>query len=80
MIKSVGDPYDPDRVYYNGSVINSSSVTTQQEADPQIDYMDQRQNPIIQRAANYEISVENFTLHGPQKNLPLFIPQIKILF
>ena len=77
MIKSVGDPYDPDRVYYNGSVINSSSITTQQEADPQIDYMDQRQNPIIQRAANYEISVENFTLHGPQKNLPLFIPQIK---
>ena len=77
MIKSVGDPYDPDRVYYTGSVINSSSVTTQQEADPQIDYMDQRQNPIIQRAANYEVSVENFALHGPQKNLPLFIPQIK---
>ena len=76
LIKSVGDSYDPDRVYYNGSIINSSSITTQQESDPYIDYMDQRQNPIIQRAANYEISVENFALHGPQKNLPLFIPQI----
>jgi hypothetical protein len=76
-IKYIGDASNPERVYYTGSIINNSTITTQQEEDPQIDFKDQRQNAIIPHAADYELSVENFALHGPQKNLPLFIPQIK---
>jgi len=76
-IKYIGDASNPERVYYTGSIINNSTITTQQEEDPQIDFKDQRQNAIIPHAVDYELSVENFALHGPQKNLPLFIPQIK---
>lgn len=76
-ISNMGDPKDPDRVYYNGSVINNSLITSQQEEDPEIDYEDQRQAPIIRDCSAYEIAVENFALNGCQKSLPLFIPQIK---
>lgn len=66
----------PDRIYYNGTVINNSTVTTQQYDDPEVEFQDQRQTAVVPDASNYQVSVENFTLNGCQKTLPLFIPQI----
>ena len=66
----------PNRIYYNGTVINNSIVTTQQYDDPEVEFQDQRQTSLVPDASNYEVSVQNFTLNGCQKTLPLFIPQI----
>ena len=71
-----GSKADPDRVYYNATIINNSLVTTQSEADPEIEFEDQRQTALINDASKYEVSVQSFSLDGCQKNLPLFIPQM----
>lgn len=71
-----GSRADPDRVYYNATIINNSLVTTQSEADPEIEFEDQRQTALINDASKYEVSVQSFSLDGCQKNLPLFIPQM----
>jgi hypothetical protein len=73
-----GSRADPDRVYYNATVINNSLVTTQSQADPEIDFEDQRQTAIISDASMYEVSVQSFSLDGCQKNFPLFIPQMAV--
>ena len=67
----------PDRIYYNGTVINNSTSTTQEHEDPDVFFEDQRQTPLVPDASNYELSVQNFILNGCQKNLPLFIPQMQ---
>ena len=66
----------PDRIYYNATVVNNTLSTIQQNDDPAIVFQDQRQNPLVPDASNYELSVQNFTLNGAPKTLPLFIPQI----
>jgi hypothetical protein len=71
-----GSRADPDRVYYNATIINNSLITTQSEADPEIEFEDQRQTALINDSSKYEVSVQSFSLDGCQKNLPLFIPQM----
>ena len=66
----------PDRIYYNATVVNNTLSTIQQNDDPTIVFQDQRQNPLVPDASGYEMSVQNFTLNGAPKTLPLFIPQI----
>ena len=66
----------PDRIYYNGTVINNNFSTVKQEDDPPLRFQDQRQNPLVPDASNYEVAVQNFSLNGCSKSLPLFIPQI----
>ena len=68
---------DPDFLYYNAQIINNSTATTQKTYDPDIQYQDTRSVPILQDKSKYAISVENFTLNGVGKNLPIFIPQIR---
>jgi hypothetical protein len=75
-IKIEGRQATPDRVYYNGTIINNSKDTTIQADDPEIRFQDTRQVPIIADASNYEVSVENFSLNGATKNFPLLIPII----
>jgi hypothetical protein len=66
----------PDRVYYNGTVINNTLTSTKQSDDPNITFQDQRQTPLVNDAHNYEVAVQNFSLNGCTKTLPLLIPQI----
>ena len=66
----------PDRIYYNATVVNNTFSTIQQNDDPTVVFQDQRQNPLVPDASSYEVSVQNFTLNGAPKTLPLFIPQI----
>lgn len=73
-----GASADAEYVYYNATVINNTVKTDQQADDPNLYFQDTRQNPIIKDTAKYVVSVDNFTINGGQKNLPVFIPQIVV--
>jgi len=75
-IEIEGKKAAPDRIYYNATVINNTFSTIQQNDDPVTVFQDIRQNPIVPDSSNYELSVQNFSLNGAPKTLPLFIPQI----
>lgn len=75
-IKIEGKQATPDRVYYNGTIINNSTDVDIQADNPEIRFQDARQTPLIVDSSNYEVSVENFSFNGATKNLPLFIPII----
>ena len=75
-IEIEGKKAAPDRIYYNATVINNTFSTIQQNDDPITVFQDSRQNPIVPDSSNYELSVQNFSLNGAPKTLPLFIPQI----
>ena len=68
---------DPDYLYYNAQIINNSTSTVTVAEDPDIRFQDTRSIPILQDKSNFAISVENFTINGAGKNLPVFIPQIR---
>jgi hypothetical protein len=77
----MGDNKDaPDYVYYNADIINNTTANTIENKavyDPQIRFNETRDSAIIQNAADYFFSIVRFTMNGPNKDLPLFIPQIK---
>lgn len=71
-----GSQANPDYVYYNASVVNTTVQTTQLTDDPTITFQETRVSPIVRDASCYEISVQNFSLNGASKTLPVFIPII----
>ena len=73
-----GASAEGDYVYYNATVINSTQKTTSNQQDPEIFFQDTRQNALIKDASKYVLSVDNFTLNGGQKTLPILIPQIEV--
>lgn len=72
-----GTSADGDYVYYNATVVNNTVATDQRGQDPELVFQDTRQNPIIKDSARYVMSVDGFSLDGPQKNFPLWVPQIQ---
>jgi hypothetical protein len=64
-------------VYYNAQIINNTTDTVSNQKDPAIEYIDTRIRPVVSKVSDYTVSVENFTIDGAGKNLPLFIPQIR---
>jgi hypothetical protein len=68
---------DPDHLYYNAQIINNSTETSSKRLDPDLRYQDTRSTAILQDKSNYAVSVENFTINGAGKNLPVLIPQIR---
>lgn len=69
---------DPDLVYYNATIINNKTdVTAVEPPDPQIRFQETRSIPIIKDASKYHFSIVRFTMSGPNKDLPLFIPVIR---
>ena len=76
-VEIVGSAADPDYVFYNATIINNTQQTTSNVDDPSLVFQDTRENPLIKDASQYVVSVENFTLNGVTKSLPLFIPQIQ---
>ena len=69
---------DPDCLYYNAMIINNSTNTTSTVNDPEIRYQDTRTTPILRDKSKYTLSVENFTINGAGKTLPIMIPQIQV--
>lgn len=77
---ALGDDGLPNYVYYNATVINTSSgvdSTGKDRADPQVRFNETRDVPIIENTDRYDMSIVRFTLDGPNKDLPLFIPRIR---
>lgn len=72
-----GSATDPDYLYYNATIINNNQSTTQPVADPTLYFQDTRSTPLVADASKYVLSVENFTLNGATKQLPIFIPTIQ---
>lgn len=69
---------DPDMVYYNATIINNrTDVAPVDGKDPQIRFQETRALPIIKDASKYHFSIVRFTMNGPNKDLPLFIPTIR---
>jgi hypothetical protein len=77
VIRKGGSIGDPDYLYYNASIINNSTATTQTADDPAIEYNDTRASTLMTDASEYVVSVENFKIDGAGKNLPIFIPEIQ---
>jgi hypothetical protein len=80
-IQTHGDNQDaPDYVYYNADIINNTTQNSfggQAIKDPQIRFNETRDTAIIKNAADYYFSIIRFTMDGANKDLPLFIPQVK---
>lgn len=72
-----GSAADPDYVFYNATIINNNQATTSNVDDPTLVFQDTRESPLVKDASQYVVSVENFTLNGVTKTLPVFIPQIQ---
>lgn len=71
---------DPDYIYYNASIINSRTdvgFSSQSLSDPNIRFLETRDQPIVKDASKYNFSIIRFAMDGPNKDLPLFIPVIR---
>ena len=68
---------DPDYIYYNCSIINNDSRAFDVGADPTVRFIETRDVPILSDASKYNFSIVRFTMNGPNKDLPLFIPVIR---
>ena len=69
---------DPEYMYYNATIINNrTDVPAVDPKDPQIRFQETRSIPIVKDASKYNFSIIRFTMSGPNKDLPLFIPVIR---
>lgn len=76
QVRITGNKSNPDFVYYNATVINNEVTTTAQTDDPPVTFQDTRQTPLVVDTSQYTVSVENFSMNGVTKTLPIFIPQV----
>lgn len=72
---------DPDYVYYNATIINNRTDVNNNlanwTADPAIRFLETRDQPIVKDTSKYNFSIIRFSMDGPNKDLPLFIPVIR---
>jgi hypothetical protein len=68
---------DPDIVYYNGSIINNKTAIDT-GADPIVRFIETRDIPLVKDCSKYQFSIVRFTMNGPGRDIPLFIPLIKV--
>lgn len=70
----------PDYIYYNADIINNTTadlVNGENFSDPQIRFNETRDAALVKDASQYYFSIIRFTMDGPNKDLPLFIPDIQ---
>jgi hypothetical protein len=69
---------DSELIYYNANIINTSQTDVGNPQDPPIvRFNESRDAPIVRDASQYNFSIVRFSMNGPNKNLPLFIPIIQ---
>lgn len=69
---------DTDLIYYNAQLIatKTSELESYSLASP-IRFNETRDSAIVKDASQYYFSIVRFSMNGPGKNLPLFIPLIQ---
>lgn len=73
-------PDYPDYLYYNADIINNTTadiVAGDAVIDPQVRFNETRDTSLIKNASEYYFSIVRFTMNGPNKDLPIFIPDIQ---
>lgn len=68
---------DTDMIYYN-ALITSSGQRGVENITPAVRFNESRDAPIVKNASQYYFSIIRFGMNGPNKNLPLFIPLIRL--
>ena len=69
---------DSELIYYNANIINNQQRDPDTQSEPApIRFNETRDAPIIHDASLYNYSIIRFSMNGPNKNLPLFIPLIQ---
>jgi hypothetical protein len=70
---------DPDIVYYNADIINDNALQqVQLGLDPVVRFQETRSTALIKDISQFYFSIVRFTMNGPNKDLPLFIPSIQL--
>ena len=67
---------DPALIYHNVSVINGKVVDEGSGTHPQARFTQTRDQPILNDASKYYMSIVRATLNGTDKWTPLFVPRI----
>jgi len=69
---------DSDVIYYNASIIGTQTRDAGgPDSSAVVKFNESRDAPIVRNAENFEFSIIRFSMNGPNKNLPLFIPVIQ---
>jgi hypothetical protein len=69
---------DSELIYYNANIINNQQRDPQSpDQPPAVRFNETRDAPIVRDASLYNYSIVRFSMNGPNKNLPLFIPLIQ---
>lgn len=68
---------DSETIYYNASIINNQQKDAEIVTYPVVSFNESRDAPIIRDASQYNFSIIRFSMNGPNKTLPLFIPSIQ---
>jgi hypothetical protein len=72
-----GASSDPEILYYNASVFNNNTSSDGIiYDDPQVNFTEVRQYPLLADTSDYLLSVIRFNMNGSTKNLPMWIPRI----
>jgi hypothetical protein len=70
---------DSDYIYYSASIVAAQQTDRFQIGDtPVVKFNETRAAPIVRDASLYDFSIIRFSMNGPNKNLPLFIPLIQL--
>lgn len=70
---------DPDIIYYNADIINDNSLSkVGLGLDPPVRFQETRSTALINDISKFYFSIVRFTMNGPNKDLPIFIPSIQI--
>lgn len=70
---------DPDIVYYNADIINDNALNPVAVGqDPVVRFQETRSTALVKNISNFYFSIVRFTMNGPNKDLPLFIPSIQL--
>ena len=80
--ETLGEQDLPDYIYYNANIINNNTndldTLLVDSPDPQIRFNETRDAALVKDASQYHFSIIRFTMSGPGRNLPLFIPSVQI--
>jgi hypothetical protein len=71
----------PDYIYYNADIINNETDergnNNSSVVDPVIRFQETRDTALVKDCGDYYFSIVRFSMNGPAKNLPLFVPNIQ---